>query len=97
MFPSQVEGDCLPTSHNKLPQSTLMNARYLALQIAQEADATKELFNALKQHSFVRTLKVTQQDLQWALNCAHSRSFAVPRPFGKPLLMPLHKLTRSRS
>lgn len=59
------------------------------MQIAQEADATQQLFDALKSSKFVQSLKVTPRDLQWALNCVYSRSFAVPRPFGELHLLPI--------
>ena len=59
------------------------------MQIAQEADTTQQLFDALKSSKFVQSLKVTPQDLQWALNCVYSRSFAVPKPFGELHLPPI--------
>lgn len=53
------------------------------MQIAQEGDAVQQLFEGLRSSKFVESLKVTPQDLQWALNCVYSRSFAVPKPIGK--------------
>ena len=64
------------------------------------AEGIADLHSHYSNSAFMRTLNVTLEDQLWALDCVHSRSFAVPQAISKahiPLLLCHRQISKAHT